>query len=112
MSFVEFLVLKKGFLAYRKIYNAKSKKWEYIQVKDNLNYFSSMVPGFIDIRLIKDNLEIIVGIPGVFIPDNADNGKTHHPTLIWPKLGTLKEIDKLFEELPHERIFEIIEKNK
>lgn len=72
MSFVEYLI-NEGYKPYRKIY--ENKKWNYVECKDRLNYFSSCVPGFIDIRLVKDDKEFIYGL----LEQNMS------PTLIYPR---------------------------
>lgn len=99
MSFIEFLI-SKGYKSFRKVY--QNKQWIYIEENDNLNYFSSSIGGYIDLRLIKNNKEIIFGL----------HEYKHHPTLIYPNLGCSfdKDIDRLFEKYSYEEILEMIEK--
>jgi hypothetical protein len=124
MNFINFLIVQ-GYKVYRKVYNKALKKWEYIQDIDweknflpyNRDFFSSMTAGCMDIRLINDKgNEIVWGIPGVFIPENAEVGVTHPPTLIYPNpFGSVDAADRAFdrkeefEGITNEKILQLIE---
>jgi len=78
-----------GFKAYRKIYLGKKEiktqtnygfKVDYITSFDYTNkitvdYFSTSLKGAVDVRYIKDNIEIVIGL----------NEKGKPPTLIYPR---------------------------
>ena len=93
MNFIEYL-MEKGYKPYRKIY--ENKKWHYIEDNKRLDYFSSCVPGFSDIRLIKEDSEFIYGL----LEQNTS------PTLIYPRPINYSTdqinrllIDKKYEEI-------------
>lgn len=99
MSFIEYLI-DNGYKPFRKVYDKQKKQYEYIE-DNNLNYFSSMVPGYVDIRLIKDDSEIIWGL----------NEAQHSPTLIWPRLKDWvqdSDVDRVFKDLTYHQIFKLI----
>lgn len=73
MNFIQYLI-QLGYKPFRKVY--QNKEWVYIP-DNNISYFSSTVPGYTDIRLIKANFEFIYGL----------NEAGHSPTLIWPRIG-------------------------
>lgn len=117
MNFVEFCITK-GYKAYRKVFNLKTKKWEYVEAT-NTTFFSSIVNGCMDIRLIKEgHKEIVYGIPCIFSPKDEFTGeiktnvkKTHFPTLIYPNpFGNIYEVDRAFEKLSFEEILNEIER--
>lgn len=117
MNFIEYCITR-GYKAYRKVFDLKAKKWIYAET-NNTTYFSSIVNGYMDIRLLKDGYkEIVYGIPCIFSPKDEFTGeikthvkKTHFPTLIYPNpFGEIYEIDRAFDELPFEKILEEIEK--
>lgn len=116
MHFIEFLILN-GWIPYRKSFNKSKREWQYISIdecslngiSDDILFFSSTTDGCIDIRLIKDNNEIIFGIPSA---EELSNGKykTHHPTLIYPNIfGTVNKTDEAFENMSYEEIYKLIE---
>ena len=87
MNLQDYLI-EKGFETYRKRYNRKLKEWEYIkETKDN-DFFSTMSD--LDIRYIKDKIEIVYGL--------HEHGKP--PTLIFPRpnIKVLREEGKTDEE--------------
>ena len=100
MSFIEFCI-RKGYKPFRKIYDKGKGMWIYTEEYNLFNYFSSTVSGYLDIRLIKNDNEIVFGIPYLY------NGKTHFPTLIYPNL--FKNMDEAFEKLSFREILECIE---
>lgn len=108
-SFVDFII-SKGYTPFRKVYNKEQKQWEYIPSQNNNNFFSCYSPGHMDIRLIKDNQEIIFGVPCDIVEGNKT--KVHHPTLIWPPIcgspDNLFALDELFDNLTYEEIFNLI----
>lgn len=107
MSFVEYCI-SCGYKPFRKVFDRKSRKWNYVECTD-VNFFSSVVSGKIDIRLIKDDREIIFGIPGA-IYDPLEGEKTHFPTLIYPNVfGTIQETDRAFKNIPFEEILGYVE---
>lgn len=116
MNFVEFCI-SRGYKAFRKIFDAKTKKWVYVEAT-NTTYFSSIVNGHMDIRLLKEGFkEIVYGIPCVFSPIDEVTGetktnikKTHFPTLIYPNpFGEIRLVDRAFKELSFEEILQWIE---
>ena len=100
MSFVEYLI-NKGYKPYRYVYNKSKNDWEYIY-DDNINYYSSCVPGYLDIRLLKDKEEIIYGLHEI----------NHSPLLIYPRLNlvTDSQVDRLFIEKSYDKIYNLIKK--
>lgn len=96
MNFIEYLI-NNGFKAYRKIY--ENKHYVYVPETNQLNYFSSCVPGYLDIRLIKDNMEIIYGL----------HEYKHPPCLIYPKLAnTDAQVDRIFQTNTYGQILKAI----
>lgn len=124
MSFVDFLI-SKGYIPFRKIFDLKTKKWVYVGehelknycITTDNNFFSTMCEGCIDIRLIKDEKEIVFGIPGIIVSDkNSKVYKTHYPSLIYPNVyGNIFNTDEMFEkvinnEITYDIIYNDIEK--
>lgn len=124
MSFVDYLI-NKGYKPFRKIFDLKSKKWIYVGenelksycITTDNNFFSTMSEGCIDIRLIKDEKEIVFGIPGIIVSDkNSKTYKTHYPSLIYPNVyGDIFNNDIIFEkvvngEITYDVIYNDIEK--
>lgn len=117
MNFIEYCITR-GYKAYRKVFDFKTRKWIYVE-SNNTTFFSSIVNGYMDIRLLKNGYkEIVYGIPCIFSPKDEFTGeikthvkKTHFPTLIYPNpFGEIYEIDRAFDELSFEKILEEIEK--
>lgn len=75
--FTKYLIEDLGFKSFRKIY--KEGKFEYI--KNNINDFSTLQNGGLDVRYIKDDIEIIWGL----------HEKDKPPTLINPRPKILVE---------------------
>lgn len=96
MSFIEYLI-SNGYKPYRKVYDRSKRVWEYIQ-DDNINYFSSIVSGYADIRLIKDDKEVIYGL----------HQYKHHPILIYPRPSEIindEQMDRFFMNNTYDQIF-------
>ncbi len=95
MSFIEYLI-NKGYKPYRKVYNRNTKEFDYIE-DDNICYFSSAVGGYTDIRLIKDDKEVIYGL----------HQCNHSPVLIYPRPDNItkdEDIDRLFMDNTYDQI--------
>lgn len=101
-SFVEFCI-EKGYEAYRSMYENHRRR--LVEEKSNLNFFSSAMPGYSCLFLKKGDNEIVWGLEEVI------NGKTHFPTLIWPKpFGpNVTYTDRAFETMTYEEILHVIE---
>lgn len=96
MNFIEYLI-NKGYKSYRKVYDKNSKSYQYIP-DNNINYFSSAIDGYIDIRLIKDDKEVVYGL----------HEYKHPPVLIWPKpegVITDAQMDRFFMNNTVDEIF-------
>ena len=92
IGFINFLI-DKGFTPYRKVGS------KYIPCS-LLDYYSSTVPGYMDIRLRKDIREVVYGL-----------NEVHHPTLIYPRpQGVVwdKDMDRLFQTLTFEEIYNLL----
>ena len=102
MSFIDYLI-SKGYTPYRKIYNKQTKEFEYVP-DDNINYFSSCAPGYLDIRLLKDGEEIIWGLHQV----------GHQPTLIYPRPSNVSDsqMSQLLIDSSYEDIYNLIKVQK
>lgn len=124
MNFINFLIIN-GYTPFRKVYDKVKKTWVYIQdidwEKNNLpfdrEYFSSTASGCVDLRLIKNDNEIVWGIPCIYTSDGNEDGKAHYPTLIYPDLfGSIEETDRMFNRkgkydfITNEIILYLIEK--
>lgn len=95
MSFIEYLI-NKGYKPYRKVYNRSTKEYDYIE-DDNVCYFSSAVSGYTDIRLIKDDKEVIYGL----------HQCNHPPVLIYPRPNNItkdEDMDRLFMDNTYDQI--------
>lgn len=104
MSFIEYLI-DKGFIPYRKVYDKQQKKFSYV-LDDKIDYFSSMAPGYCDIRLInKNNTEIIWGL----------HEQGHPPTLIYPRPQGINfdhQVDRMFAKYSYDEVFNMISNNE
>lgn len=98
MSFVEYLI-DKGYKPNRKVYDRVTKQFQYVEC-DNVNYFSSCAPGYEDIRLLKDNQEIIYGL----------HEYGHPPVLIYPRLECKcdSEMDRVFMNNSYDQIYSML----
>ena len=92
IGLVEYLI-SKGYKSYRKVMSRKSS--EYIE-DHNIGFYSSMSE-HIDIRLIKDDKEVVYGL----------HERGHSPTLIYPRpkgIITDADMDKVFVNKTFEEI--------
>ena len=103
MNFVEFCI-SKGYTPYRCVYDKTKHKHEYVKEESKyLDYFSSAAPGYLDIRLVKGDKEIVYGL----------HEANHFPTLIYPRqpIGLdATSIDRAFDTYTFGQILEKIEK--
>lgn len=93
LGFINFLI-EKGFTPYRKAGD------KYVKCS-LLEYYSSAMPSYIDLRLVKDELEIAYGL----------HEYKHPPTLISPRPKGVVfdyEMDRLFESKSYEEIYSMI----
>lgn len=93
IGFLSYLV-SKGFTPYRKIGD------KYVKCSLD-NYFSSTMPGYLDIRLIKGKKEVIYGL----------HERNHPPTLIYPRPQWVVhdyEMDRLFQTTSFEDIYNLL----
>lgn len=99
MSFIEYLI-SIGYKPYRKKYNRSTNDFYYEEEKINdINFFSSTTPGYLDLRLVNGNKEIIYGL----------HEYGHPPTLIYPELCARDaETDRLFMDNSYEHIYSLI----
>lgn len=105
MSFLEF-AKRNAYTICRKIDD------KYIEEKGIPDYFSSCMPGYMDVRLVKGNNEIVYGI-------RTDmNGNTLPPNIISNKFGGWLRrsgeqwrslLDIAFEHLTYDEILQILE---
>lgn len=98
LGFIDYLI-QNGYKSYRYIYDKSSKKYNYIP-DNNTSYYSSSIGGYLDIRLIKDNKEVIYGL----------NEANHPPVLIYPRLPNYfdKDVDKMFEKYSFQEIEKLL----
>lgn len=96
IGFVEYLI-SKGYKPYRKIMSKKG----FTYVEDfNVGFYSSMSE-HIDLRLIKDDREIVYGL----------HERGHSPTLIYPRPTKViwdADMDRIFLKHSFEEIMEMI----
>lgn len=99
IGFVEYLI-SRGYQLYRK---ESLKKDQFLYNKDsNVGFYSSTLGGYVDIRLRKDNKEIVYGL----------HEKGHPPTLIYPRpKGIIYDVDmdRIFLNFTYEEILQMIE---
>lgn len=104
MSFIEYLI-EKNYKPSRHLYKS-GIGWYNEEEKYDVNFFSSCVPGYLDIWLTNGDKTIIYGL----------NEREHPPVLIYPRLGTRDaDVDRVFMNNSYDEILSMIDnyfKNK
>lgn len=102
MEFMHFLI-SKGYQPHRK--TIKNNQGVYI--KTNQLTFSSLIDGALDIRLLKNKHEIIIGLHDVGYPATLI-----HPIRYKLRLHRRADWDKWIFEQKHEELLKLILKRK
>lgn len=93
IGFVHFLIAK-GFAPYRKVGN------KYVPCS-LLDYYSSTAKGYVDVRLVNGDKEVVYGLH-----------EAHHPpTLIYPRPSGIvydTQMSRLFQTLSFEDIYSLL----